>query len=61
MIPKRKRIEEVFGWMNMVRMLRNTRHRGVFRVGWVLTFTATAYNPVRMPNLLNPAVQAGLS
>jgi transposase len=55
---KRKRIEEVFGWMKTVGMLRKTRHRGVFRVGWVFTFTAAAYNLVRMRNLLFPPVQA---
>lgn len=55
---KRKRIEEVFGWMKTVGMLRKTRHRGVFRVGWVFTFTAAAYNLVRMRNLLTPAVQS---
>ena len=55
---KRKRIEEVFGWMKTVGMLRKTRHRGVFKVGWVFTFTAAAYNLVRMRNLLFPAVQS---
>jgi transposase len=55
---KRKRIEEVFGWMKTVGMLRKTRHRGVFKVGWVFTFTAAAYNLVRMRNLLFPPVQA---
>jgi hypothetical protein len=55
---KRKRIEEVFGWMKTVGMLRKTRHRGVFKVGWVFTFAATAYNLVRMRNLLSPAVQS---
>lgn len=54
---KRKRIEEVFGWMKTVGMLRKNRHRGVFKVGWVFTFTAAAYNLVRMRNLLTPAVQ----
>lgn len=49
---KRKRIEEVFGWMKTVGILRKTRHRGVFKVGWVFTFTAAAYNLVRMRNLL---------
>src|ERR1700683_172961 len=55
---KRKRIEEVFGWMKTVGMLRKTRHRGVFKVGWVFTFTAAAYNLVRMRNLLYLAVQS---
>jgi transposase len=49
----RKRIEEVFGWMKTVGQLRKVRHRGVDRVGWMFTFTATAYNLVRMRNLLS--------
>jgi transposase len=49
---KRKRIEEVFGWLKTVALLRKTRHRGVRRVGWVFTFAAAAYNLVRMRNLL---------
>ena len=47
----RKRIEEVFGWMKTVGLLRKTRHRGKRKVGWVFTFTAAAYNLVRMRNL----------
>jgi len=47
----RKRIEEVFGWLKTVGMLRKTRHCGVFKVGWVFTFAAAAYNLVRMRNL----------
>ena len=54
---KRKRIEEVFGWLKTVGALRKTRHRGVFKVGWVFTFAASAYNLVRMRNLLTPPVQ----
>ncbi len=41
---KRKRIEEVFGWLKTVGMLRKTRHRGLLKVGWVFTFAAAAYN-----------------
>jgi hypothetical protein len=55
---KRKRIEEVFGWLKTVGMLRKTRHRGLFKVGWGFTFTATAYNLVRMRNLLAKPVGA---
>jgi transposase len=54
---KRKRIEEVFGWIKTVGTLRKTRHRGLETVGWVFTFTVTAYNLVRMRNLTAPAVQ----
>jgi transposase len=55
---KRKRIEEVFGWLKTVAMLRKTRHRGVFKVGWVFTFAAAAYNLVRMRNLLSAVPSA---
>jgi transposase len=55
---KRKRIEEVFGWIKTVGNLRKTRHRGLETVAWVFTFTATAYNLVRMRNLTSPAVQS---
>jgi transposase len=54
----RKRIEEVFGWLKTVGMLRKTRHRGVFKVGWVFTFAAAAYNLVRMRNLLSTVPSA---
>ena len=53
---KRKRIEEIFGWLKTVAGLRKTRHRGVARVGWMFTFALAAYNLVRMRNLaLAPA------
>jgi transposase len=48
---KRKRIEEIFGWLKTVGMIRKTRHRGVGRVGWMFTFSLAAYNLVRMRNL----------
>ena len=48
---KRKRIEEIFGWLKTVAALRKTRHRGVARVGWMFTFALAAYNLVRMRNL----------
>jgi hypothetical protein len=51
----RKRIEEVFGWMKAVAPLRQTRHRGQQRVGWQFTFTAAAYNLIRLPKLLGAA------
>jgi transposase len=54
---KRKRIEEVFGWTKTVGTLRKTRHRGLETVRWVFTFTAAAYNLVRMRNLMSVAVQ----
>jgi transposase len=55
---KRKRIEEIFGWLKTVGMLRKTRHKGLLRVGWVFTFAASAYNLVRMRNLAIASGQA---
>jgi IS5 family transposase len=48
----RKRVEEVFGWMKTIGLMRKTRHRGVDRVGWAFVFTAAADNLVRMRTLL---------
>jgi transposase len=53
---KRKRIEEVFGWMKSAAGFRKTRHRGTARVGWMFTLNAVAYNLVRLPKLLAAAV-----
>src|SRR5215207_1215976 len=51
----RKRIEEPFGWVKTVAVLRKTRHRGVARVGWMFTIAMAAYNLIRIPKLLAPA------
>ncbi len=51
----RKRVEEIFGWLKTVGLLRKTRHRGVDRVGWMFTFGLAAYNLVRMRNLMMEA------
>jgi transposase len=48
---KRKRIEEIFGWLKSVALLRKVRHRGRARVGWMFTLGAAAYNLVRMRTL----------
>jgi transposase len=50
----RKKIEECFGWIKTVAVMRKTRHRGLFRVGWMFTFVLAVYNLVRMKNLLTP-------
>jgi transposase len=51
----RKRIEEVFGWIKTTGSLRKTRHRGTEKVDWMFTFTAAAYNLVRLPKLMAAA------
>src|SRR5262249_1911444 len=32
---KRKRIEESFGWLKTIALMRKVRHRGIDKVGWV--------------------------
>jgi len=48
---KRKRIEECFGWLKTIALLRKVRHRGLCKVHWIFTLACAAYNLVRMRNL----------
>ena len=48
---KRKRIEECFGWLKTIALLRKVRHRGILKVDWVFAFACAAYNLVRIRNL----------
>jgi transposase len=48
---KRKLVEEGFGWMKAVGMIRQVKHRGLQKVQWLFTFTAAAYNLVRLRRL----------
>ena len=49
---KRKRIEEIFGWLKTIGLLRKTRHRGTERVGWIFVFGLAVYNLLRIRNLV---------
>ena len=51
---KRKRIEECFGWLKTIALMRKVRHRGVCKVHWIFTLACAAYNLVRMRNLTVP-------
>jgi len=51
----RKRIEEPYGWVKTIAVLRKTRHRGVARVGWMFTLAMAAYDVIRIPKLLAAA------
>jgi IS5 family transposase len=53
---KRKRIEECFGWLKTIALLRKVRHRGLYKVDWMFTFACAAYNLVRLRNLSVQAV-----
>ena len=49
---KRKLVEEVFGWLKTVGLLRKLHHRGGERVDWTVTFATAAYNLVRLTKLI---------
>jgi len=40
----RNGVEECFGWMKTIALMRKVRHRGIEKVGWMFTFAAAAYN-----------------
>jgi transposase len=49
---KRKLVEQAFGWMKTIGLLRKLHHRGGPLVDWIFTFHAAAYNLVRLRRLL---------
>ena len=53
---KRKRIEECFGWLKTIALMRKVRHRGTLKVDWIFTFASAPYNLVRMRNLMHGVV-----
>jgi len=55
---QRKRIEECFGWLKTIALLRKLRHRGTLKVDWIFTLASAAYNLVRMRNLMAAAIPA---
>jgi transposase len=52
---RRKRVEEAFGWMKTIGLLRKLRHRGGPKVDWIFRFAAAAYNLIRIRNLVYAA------
>jgi len=48
---KRKRVEESFGWMKIIGMLKKVKLRGLEKVSWLFTFVGAAYNLVRLQRL----------
>ena len=45
---KRKRVEQIFGWLKTTALLRKVLHRGTVLVQWPFTLALAAYNLVRM-------------
>ena len=54
---KRKRVEEIFGWMKTVGGLRRTRYRGLAKTQLAGYLVATAYNLVRLSTLAGPSAR----
>ena len=52
----RKHIDKIFGWLKQIGGQRRTRFRRTERVGWMFTFSAAAYNLLRMANLSSAAL-----
>jgi len=52
---RRHRVEEIFGWLKTVGLLRKVRHRGSAKVNWLFVFAAAIYNLVRMRTLAEVA------
>jgi len=50
-----KCVEEVFGWLKTVGQCRKLHHWGTALVNWVFLLRTTAYNLIRMRNLLGAA------
>lgn len=50
-LQKRKRIEQSFGWMKIIGMLKKVKLRGLEKVGWLFTFVGAAYNLCRLGRL----------
>jgi transposase len=48
---KRPLIEKAFGWMKQTGGIRQTKLRGLAKVGWQLVMTAAAFNLWRLPQL----------
>ncbi len=52
---KRKRVEEIFGWLKTIGLMHKTRHRGEPKVNWIFIFATAVYNLVRIRNLAEMA------
>ena len=47
-LKKRKRIEQIFGWLKTTAAMRKVRHRGRALVQWMFTLALAGYSLVRM-------------
>jgi IS5 family transposase len=47
----RKRVEQIFGWLKSVGLMRQTHFRGLTRINWMFQLSLATYNLLRMKNL----------
>jgi hypothetical protein len=52
---KRKRVEEVLGWLKTIGLLHKARHRGEDRVNWMFVFATAVHNLIRIRKLVEAA------
>ncbi len=50
-LSKRWLVEKAFGWMKQTGGLKKIKLRGLDKVGWLVTYTAAAYNLLRIKTL----------
>jgi len=50
-LSKRWLVEKAFGWMKQTGGLKKVKLRGLDKVGWLVTYTAAAYNLLRLKTL----------
>jgi len=48
---KRKRIEEIFGWLKNIGLIRRPHFRGLEKMSWQFSWAVAIYNLVRIRNL----------
>ena len=57
-LKRRKRVEQIFGWLKTTGAMRKLRHRGRALVQWMFTLALSAYNLVRLRTIEVQAAKA---
>jgi len=52
---KRKRVEEIFGWLKTIGLMRKIKYKGLELGGWMFTFSNAVYNLIRIRNIIGAA------
>jgi transposase len=53
---KRKRVEEIFGWLKAFSIMRRPHFRGLDRIDYIFKFSVSVYNILRIRNLLETSM-----